>query len=406
MSRIVTALAAISMLALPLQDLASPSQAPPDANAPQEAAPAAAASSGAAPAPLPPASTTETSATPDPNVVTLRPITVTVAKPYIWTFQKGDSKVLVLGTVYPEPEGLTFIPVSINRAIARSGAVIGPPWFHFDAQIGVFNLLSVWHAASGAKYLPDGKQLSDVLSPSDLQQWNTLKARYVPDGDKIERMRPMYAGWKLYDAVLKHSGVAVDASIPDLIKSDADKRGIQVVDAQFHWSIKDPTTAARAFEPSQEADLACFQSILYGIQGVPDSARTLAAAWAVGDVAAMKAYVSTHTLTRPCWAGVTQTAVAEQQGVNREQEERKAWLAAFNTAAARYPVVFTTAPVQDIFKPARQIEWMLQEGYEQVQPNAAQTAAPTLAPASSVAEMFPAAADAIRSSTATVSPGN
>ncbi len=390
MSKTIAALAAIAVLVLPLRGLASPSQPAPDANAPQEAAPAAA-RSGAAPAPAPPASTTEAPATTDPHVVTLKPIAVTSPKPYIWTFQKGTSKVLVLGTVYPEPEGLTFVPVSINRAIAQSGAVIGPPWFHFDVQVGLFHLLSVWHAASGAEYLPDGKQLSDVLSQSDLQQWNALKAHYLPHGDKVERMRPMYAGWKLYDAVLKHSGVAVEASIPDLIKSDADKRGIQVIDAQFHWSIKDPTTAAHAFEPSQEADLACFQSILYGIQGVPDSARTLAAAWAVGDVATMKAYVSTHTLTRPCWASITQAAVAEQQGLNSEQEERKAWLAAFNTAATTNPVVFTTAPVQYIFKPARQIEWMMQEGYVLVEPDAGQTSAPTPtpgpAPASTVAEV-------------------
>jgi uncharacterized protein YbaP (TraB family) len=384
MSKIIAALAAISVLVLPLQGIASPSQPAPDANAPQEVAPAAP-SSGAVP--VPPGSTTETPVIPDFHAVTLKPITVTAPIPYIWTLQKGNSKVLVLGTVYPEPQGLTFIPVSINHAIAQSGAIIGAPWFHFDADINIFQIFSVWHAANEVKYLPDGKHLSDVLSPSDLQQWNALRAQYLPYGDKVERMRPMYAGWKLYDSVLKHSGVAVNASIPDLIKSAADKRGIPQINAQFHWLIKDPTAAAHAFEPSKEADLACFQSILYGIQGVPDSARTLAAAWAVGDVVTMKAYVSTHARTRPCWGSVTDTAVAEQQGLNREQEERKAWLAAFNTAAAKYSVVFTTSPVQDIFKPARQIEWMMQEGYVLLQPDVAQTSAPTPAPASTDAEV-------------------
>ncbi len=99
----------------------------------------------------------------------------------------------------------------------------------------------------------------------------------------------------------------------------------------------------------------------------------------------MQAYVNTHTITRPCWSAVTQAAVAQQQGLDRDVEERKAWLAAFNTAAAKYPVVFTTASVQDIFKPARQIEWLMQEGYVLVQPDAAQTSAPTSAPASTIA---------------------
>ncbi len=358
MSKMIAALTAISVLTMPLQGFAAPNQSGSNAYVPQDAVPA---------------STTVTPTAPASTVVTLAPVAVTVPKPYIWTFQKGNSKVLVLGTVYPEPQGLTFIPVSINRAIAQSGAVIGPPWFHFGANVNVFNILSVWHAASGVKYLPDGKHLSDVLSPSDLQQWNALQAQYRPNGGKVERMRPMYAGWKLYEAVLKHSGVAVDSSIGDLIKSDADKRGIKVIDAQFHWIVKDPTAAAHAFEPSPQADLACFQTILGGINGVPDSARTLAAAWAVGDVPTMKAYLSTHTLMPTCWSTLTSEAVAEQQGLNREQEERKAWLAAFNTAVAKYPVVFTTAPVQNIFKPARQIAWMMDEGYVVVEPDAHQT---------------------------------
>ena len=367
MSRIVAALAAFSVLALPLQGHASPNQPASDTNTEQQAAPAA--------APVPPGG----------NAKNLPPITVSAPIPHIWTYQKGNSKVLVLGTVYPEPEGLTFVPISIHRAIAQSGAVIGLPWFHFEANVNLFNVLPIWHAASGAKYLPDGKQLSDVLSPSDLQHWNALKAQYLPHGDKVDRMRPMYAGWKLYEAVLKHSGVAVDSSILELIQHDAKQSDIPLVDAQFYWTIKDPKTAAHAFEPSQQADSACFQSILSGIDRVPDSARTLAAAWAIGDVATMQAYVSTHTLTRPCWSGVTQAAVAEQQGLDRDVEERKAWLAAFNGAAAKHPVVFTTASVQDIFKPARQVEWLMQEGYVLVQPDAAQTSALTPTSANTMA---------------------
>jgi hypothetical protein len=374
MTTIRAALTAISVFAFSSQAFATPS--PTDANA--HAMPGvtlAAAPGDAAPEQL--ASNTESTAVRDSHVTTFPAVAVTVPKPYIWTFQKGNSKVLVLGTVYPEPVGLTFVPASIHRAIAQSGAVIGLPRFDFATNVNLFNVLPIWHAASGAKYLPDGKRLSDVLPPADLQQWNALKAIYLPDDGKIEQMRPMYAGWKLYEAVLRHSGVAVDRSVFNLIKSDADKHGIPMVDAQFHWNIQDPKTAAHAFEPNPQADLACFESILSGIRGVPESSRTLAASWAVGDLATMQSYLSVHTLMHQCWAEVTEVAIADEQGVSRDAEERKAWLAALTTAAAKYPVVFTTADVQNIFKPARQIEWLTQEGYVMVQPDAAQASAPT-----------------------------
>lgn len=346
-------------LALPLPALAS--AAPSTALG--TAAPAAAA---AATADTDTPHGTNAAAASAKETITMAPIVVSVPRPHIWTFQKGNSKVLVLGTVYPEPEGISFIPGSIHHAIAQSGAIIGPPWFSLGVRISVFQVFSMWHATSGAMKLPDDKHLADVLSPTELQQWTALKARYLPFNFSVNRLRPMFAGWKLYEAVIKHSGVAGDAAVPDLIKSDAKKRGIPTIDATFHWTVKDPIAAAHAFVPSQEADMACFRSIIGGIEGVPESARTLAKAWAIGDVTTMQTYLSNHTITPPCWSSVIDDAVAIQQGLHREQEERKAWLAALHSATGKYPIVFTTAPVQFIFKPTAQIQWMLEDGYTMV----------------------------------------
>lgn len=314
----------------------------------------------------------------------MSPIAVTVPKPYIWTFQKGDSKVLVLGIVYPEPRGLTFVPVSIDRAIAQSGAVVGPPWFHFSANVNLFNILPIWHAASGAVYLPEGKHLADVLPPDDLRQWQALKAQYLPYNSKVERMRPMYAGWKLYEAVIKHSGVAVDSSIMDLIAHDAKKLGVPMVDAQFEWTVKDPKAAAHAFAPNPQADLACFQSILHGIQSVPEQSRTMAAAWAVGDLPTMTSYLETHTPTPMCWIGPTDDAIATEQGIDRVEGEHKAWLAALHSATAKHAVVFTTASVENIVKPSWQIKWLLEDGYAMAPPDGTLPAAAATTPAAPV----------------------
>ncbi|MBS0213580.1 MAG: TraB/GumN family protein [Proteobacteria bacterium] len=303
----------------------------------------------------------------------MAPVVVTVPEPHIWTYQKGNSKVLVLGTVYPEPKGLSYVPASIHRAITQSGAIIGPPWFDFTAHVNLFNILPIWHAARGALYLPDGKHLADVLTPAQLQQWTALKAQYRPGGD-VERMRPMYAGWKLYEAVIKHSGVAVESSIGGLIDKDAAKYKLPTVDAMAHWTIKDPKKAARAFQPSDADDLACFQSILDAAPGLSETSRTMARAWAAGDVAAMTEYLGSHQILRACFATATDDAVAKQQGVDSEAEQRKAWLAALGTAAAKYPVVFTSVPVQNIIHPARQIAWLQQEGYVRVDGDAAPTA--------------------------------
>lgn len=335
---------AIPVVALSLLTLSAPALADPQA----------------APAAAPPAATI---AEAPAAAKDLAPIVVSVPKPQVWTFRKGDHTVLVLGTVYPEPQGLSFTPISIRRAIARSGAVIGPPWFHFSAHVNLFNVWSIWHASSQAVYLPDGKRLADVLPPADLQRWNALRARYLPHNRKVERMRPMYAGWKLYEAVVRKSGVAVDSAIQGVISKEAKARGIPMISGRFDWTVRDPKAAARAFQPDPKADLACFESILAGIESVPESSRTLAAAWAVGDVGTMQAYLATHRPATTCWSGMTSEAVARQQGLDRDKVMRQAWLAALDATAAKYPVVFTTTSVEDIFHPSWQVRWLLEDGY-------------------------------------------
>lgn len=305
-------------------------------------------------------------------IATLAPITVSAAntEPHIWAFQKGTSRILVLGTVAAEPKGLDFIPFSIDHAISESGAVIGPPGFDFGVHVNIFHILSIWHASNSVTYLPDDKQLADVLPPATLQQWNTLKARYLPGNHKVDGMRPMYAGWKLYDAALDDSGVAWMRSVPKLIQRAAHKRGIKVTDAQFHWIVKDPMQAAHAFTPSPEADLGCFQTILGGIQGLPDLARALANDWARGNVTGMRAFLANHSLTPPCWVELTDETLAKQQGLDLAQRERDAWLAAVNTAAAKSPVIFTTAPVEQILDSTGRIRWLLDDGYTMAPPSA------------------------------------
>ncbi|MEO8780173.1 MAG: TraB/GumN family protein [Rhodanobacter sp.] len=322
--------------------------------------------------PLPLATTTPASATSTQapvsakaTPVTLAAIVVTAAdtEPHIWTYQKGRSKILVLGTIYPEPKGLDFIPFSINSAISASGAVIGPPWFNFGVHVNLFNLVSVWRDSKDATRLPDGKHLADVVPATLMQRWKPLKAYYLPYNHKVEKMLPMYAGWKLYDAVLDRSGVAVKASIPKLIEREAGKHGMKVVDASFHWTVKDPSEAAHAFTPDPQADLACFKTILDGIQGLPGASRTMASAWASGDVATMRTFLQTHKLTPPCWQRLTDQALAKEQRLDLEQREREAWLTAVNTAAAQHSVIFTTASVQEIFAHTGRIGWLLGEGY-------------------------------------------
>ncbi len=82
-----------------------------------------------------------------------------------------------------------------------------------------------------------------------------------------------------------------------------------------------------------------------------------------------------HAVTQPCRSEFTREAVARQQGLGSESEERTAGPTVFHGAVANDPEVFTTISIQYIFKRAHQVDWLMEDGCVEVDPDAASTAA-------------------------------
>jgi hypothetical protein len=193
------------------------------------------------------------------------------AGPHVWEYRSGNNRVLVLGAVFPEPRNLDFVPNTIKMAIGSSGVVLGPPGVVVGEDIGIFSALTLWPSVSKTKYLPGGGRLIDLLPPQTLQRWNVLKATYLPKDRDVERMLPMYAGWKLYEALLDREGIDGKSSILAMVKRVARTYRIDVLDAKFHLKITDPKSAVREFAIDPQADLACLESTMSGSRRYPTS---------------------------------------------------------------------------------------------------------------------------------------
>jgi len=291
-------------------------------------------------------------------------ISATDAGPHIWEYRRGDQKVLVLGTVYPVPTGLDFVPATLQKSIDASSVVIGSPGVVVGEGIGLFRGLTLWSSVRRSKYLPEGRTLSDVLPPGDYQRWTELKARYLPGNRDVERMLPMYAAWQLYEAVLERSDLEQKtvSAVETVMRLARDKR-IPVIDAKFHLVIRDPKRAVAEFAVDAEADQRCLRATMDGIESLPGLSQQLARDWSDGSVEGMRATLDADTLPTPCWSWLTNEAIARQQGEDLDRAVRGSWIRAVQEAAGANRIVFTTAPVTDVLRGTGRIAWLLGLGF-------------------------------------------
>jgi hypothetical protein len=129
------------------------------------------------------------------TVTTLAPVVVTgvLPGPALWKVSKGKHVMWVLGLISPLPRDMQWKSADVESRIAASQAVLRLP----SLEIGVrtsFYRSSMMPSPQELGKNPDQKTLQDVLPPELYRHWLMLKARYLGDSLRVERISSI-TGW-------------------------------------------------------------------------------------------------------------------------------------------------------------------------------------------------------------------
>ena len=295
----------------------------------------------------------------------LAPVNVsgTQQGPVIWRYSKVGNVVLVVGTVQPVPDGLDFPHFGIERGVAGSGAVLGSEGVVVGEGIGLFQGLTLWPSIRKTKLIGDGKTLADVLSPDDLALWSELKARYMPNDRDVEKLKPAYAAWQLYEAALKRSGLKPGSVVAPVVSKAAKQASVPVVDVRYRLKIVDAKRAVKSFEIAPDDDVACLRSTMRGIQGVVQQAPVVSRTWAEGRLPELAEQFASLPRVDPCWSRLTNAAIAKEQGIDLQRVQHEAWLKGLAETTQANSVVFTTAPVRDLLAQEGVAKALVEQGF-------------------------------------------
>ncbi|MBS0472889.1 MAG: TraB/GumN family protein [Proteobacteria bacterium] len=204
--------------------------------------------------------------------------------PPLWHIAKGDSEVWIIATVSPVPNKLKWDKTSIEDLMKGANAVLLPP----SASVGIVEGLwfYMWHMDRLEQ--PDGMTLEASLPEPLRGRFVAARQRAHEDADRYAKYLPAVAALMLEGDYLK--SVDFNAREPQrTLEAIASHAGVRTR-AVANYPAMDVVNDVPKM--SAEANRACVEYALSDIDTLSAHGTAAAEAWAVGDMAGIKANFS------------------------------------------------------------------------------------------------------------------
>ncbi len=283
--------------------------------------------------------------------------------PGLWKVSKGEHVLWVFGTYAPLPKDMQWRSQQVETAIRHSQEYLMPP--QASAKPGFFKSITLLPSLIGIRKNPDGATLRDVLPAEDYARWSSMKAKYLPDNDGVERERPIFAADVLTQAARRQAGLsndnAVRAQMHELIK----KSKLKETSSTFEIPMDNARAVVKNFKKSAIGDAACLTQTMATLEHDIAAASARANAWAKGDMDEMRK-LDFSSREQACFGSVMNSAAFDAQPEFRNMKERAhaKWVVAAEQALATNASTFAMLSIGDILDPKGVIAALAAKGYQ------------------------------------------
>lgn len=315
------------------------------------------------------AQTTPPPPSPD-SAVTLAPVAVSgvLPGPALWKVSKGGHVMWVLGITSPLPKRMQWESSKVEHLIASSQQVLKPPGMEIGAKVGFWGRLFLIPSMIGLKKLPDGQTLQQVLPSGLYNRWLVQKNKYLRHSWGADRLRPTFAGEKLYSAALSQSGLTDNSMVEDTVYSAAGRDKVSLTDTSYVLVLDDPRRTAKQFKKATMNDQRCLSGVLDAIDQNFSQATERANAWATGDLQTLNKILSAKQQDE-CLSAIGSTGFAKTIGMTDiSYRIQQAWIKAAEAALTRDSQSVALLPMSQIVASDGYLKVLQKDGYTVVSP--------------------------------------
>jgi hypothetical protein len=285
--------------------------------------------------------------------------------PGLWKVTRPDDPngraLWILGNYSPLPNRVTWRSTELEAVLAASQELLKPA--SVDASVGPLGGITLLPSLIGARRNPGDARLQDVV-PADLYaRWLPLKVRYLGKDDDVEEWRPIFAAQALYLAALKDMQLVPYEGVTREVEKLARKAKVRITEPQVELKVAKARSAIKEFKNTPLDDLECFARTIQRLESDLELMRERANAWAVGDVARLRALAPVERASA-CIGVILESSFMQERGYGDVLERVKtAWLAAAEQSLARNASTVAVLSIDEILRPNGYVAQLRQRGY-------------------------------------------
>ena len=271
--------------------------------------------------------------------------------PGMWKVTHGEHSLWILGTHSPLPQRLIWRSQDVEFAVSEAQQVLGNYSASFSMRGG--NPLDV-----------KGKSLRRLLSRRSYAQWQALKRKYIGPNDAIETALPVTAA-----LILRSNGYARNG----LANADAVLGELYRMAKSYHVPVTNDHQVTKVIaglpsgKDAERRGVAFLEATMQNLEADLKAARTRANAWAVGDIAALRAQALADTTTAQLYANSwPYLDKAELAALTAETDTR--WLNAADKALRTNQTTVATLPIFMLLRPDGLLAALRARGFEVIEP--------------------------------------
>jgi hypothetical protein len=312
----------------------------------------------------------------NPSETTLDKVLVTgeQAGPGLWKISKSDHVLWIFGSYAPLPKKMTWRSKEVELIIAESQELVTS--VDVDMDIGFFGGLAMLPSLFGMRNNPNDATLKDVVPPDLYSRWLVQKEKYMGHDNGVEKRRPLFAALDLYSKAIEKAGFEDPGMNPNekaqkAVEKIARKHRLKITTPTIEVKVPKARAWVKEFKKSPLDDLECFTKTIERLETDMEQLRVRANAWAVGNVAALRAKARDEQQDA-CIAVLFDTfnlPGAQERGFNNIPARIvDAWVVAAEAALEKNSSSFAVLSIDDIYWTEGYVAKLRAKGYTVEEP--------------------------------------
>jgi uncharacterized protein YbaP (TraB family) len=280
--------------------------------------------------------------------------------PGLWKVSSGDHVLWILGEVAPQPRKVTWRSRRFESLLENSQEVL------LDFSGVMWPNILQEEAESRVRLLPSGQTLKSVV-PAGLYARAEAARKMYATPERIEGMRPFYAGRRILMSALRKLEMEKRFNASLTVRKLARREWIDVTVV----NATGQTHEEHLKNVTQGSTVPCLEMMVRIVEDGGDGLVSLANAWSVGDIPALRKLVPRYALQPTHQENECTVALygGEQKASEFVARRTEAWLSAAEQSLKKNKSTMAVVSMAELFAPDGYLALLRARGYKVVEPS-------------------------------------